>query len=470
VSQLIELLRLEKILLAELEKRQGTRLLRYEPYPKQLEFHHAKQRERVFMSGNQTGKSESGAAEAAMHLTGLYPEWWCGKRFHHPVRMWIGGVTGEVIRDSIQRKLVGEPEGTGYIPKDLLLKKTMSRGISGQIDSLWTRWGPNKQASSATFKSYEQGRTKWQAETVDIIWLDEEPPQEIFGECMARISASKGILYMTFTPLMGVTEVVREFMLGGNPQRTIIQMEIQDALHFTPEERQLVIDSYPEHEREARAYGRPILGSGMVFPVAESKISHPTFQPPAEWPRICAIDFGIAHPTALVWGAHDKENDIIYIYDCWRENNASAMVVSDVIRTRLEWVPVVYPHDGDNREKGSGETLADQYRKRGVNMLSEAVTFEGGGRYVEPGIQMMTDRMLTGRLKVFDRCVKWFEELRQYHRKDGQIVKEHDDLMAATRYLVMGIRYAMKGDINSRRRKKPDYEFKTKAKSTWKVS
>ncbi len=63
-----------------------------------------------------------------------------------------------------------------------------------------------------------------------------------------------------------------------------------------------------------------------------------------------------------------------------------------------------------------------------------------------------------------------FEELRQYHRKDGQIVKEHDDLMSATRYLVMGIRHAIKGNINQRHKRKPDYDMKNKTKSSWKIS
>jgi hypothetical protein len=42
--------------------------------------------------------------------------------------------------------------------------------------------------------------------------------------------------------------------------------------------------------------------------------------------------------------------------------------------------------------------------------------------------------MVIGRFKVFDHCSAWYEEFRQYHRKDGRIVKAHDDLLDATLY------------------------------------
>jgi hypothetical protein len=55
---------------------------------------------------------------------------------------------------------------------------------------------------------------------------------------------------------------------------------------------------------------------------------------------------------------------------------------------------------------------------------------------------LMLDRMKTGRFKVFNHLLDWLEEFRLYHRKDGRVVKEGDDLMAATRYAVMSLRHA----------------------------
>src|SRR5262249_52498408 len=109
----------------ELER---TKLFRYRPYRKQRMFHSggAVHRERLLLAGNQCGKTYSGAAEAAMHLTGRYPSSWEGKRFEHPVRGWVGSDGFQAVRDAAQKALIGPPEtesewGTGLIPGDDLI-------------------------------------------------------------------------------------------------------------------------------------------------------------------------------------------------------------------------------------------------------------------------------------------------------------------------------------------------------------
>jgi hypothetical protein len=60
----------------------------------------------------------------------------------------------------------------------------------------------------------------------------------------------------------------------------------------------------------------------------------------------------------------------------------------------------------------------------------------------EAEIADMLIRMESGRFKVFKHLNDWFEEFRFYHRKDGRVHKEGDDLMSATRYAVMMLRFA----------------------------
>jgi hypothetical protein len=93
-------------------------------------------------------------------------------------------------------------------------------------------------------------------------------------------------------------------------------------------------------------------------------------------------------------------------------------------------------------DKGSGEQLAEQYRKQGLNLLPDRATFEDGTNGVEAGVYDMLMRMQTERLKVFSTLGEWFDEFRLYHRKNGVIVKERDDLMSATRYAIMMLRHA----------------------------
>ena len=69
----------------------------------------------------------------------------------------------------------------------------------------------------------------------------------------------------------------------------------------------------------------------------------------------------------------------------------------------------------------------------------------------------MLQRMESGRFKVFKHLNDWFEEFRLYHRKDGKVVKEGDDLMAATRYALMMLRFAQTSRAYHNFRRKIEY-------------
>jgi hypothetical protein len=231
-----------------------------------------------------------------------------------------------------------------------------------------------------------------------------------------------------------------------------------DVPHLDEKTKRELLDSTPSYMREARSKGIPVLGSGRIFPIDEDLIKEPVIQLPAHWPRIAALDFGWDHPTAGAWGAWDRDSDILHVYDVYRMREQTPAVHSVAINARGKWIPVAWPHDGLQHDKGSGEAIADQYRKLGVNMLKHKATHapkrgepEGsGGNGVEAGLMEMLDRMQTGRLKVAAHLEQFFEEFRLYHRKDGKVVKEFDDVLSAVRYLVMMLRHAK---INDTKRK-----------------
>jgi phage terminase large subunit-like protein len=154
--------------------------------------------------------------EWAMHLTGRYPDWWEGKRFDHPVRMWAAGETRVSTRDTVQKRLLGEAEkeeewGTGAIPRATLLDIRRASGVANAIDSITVRHQTGG-TSTLLFKAYEQGRAKWQGDTLHGVWFDEEPPFDVYMEGLTRTNATGGIVMVTFTPLKGMSEVVRLFL------------------------------------------------------------------------------------------------------------------------------------------------------------------------------------------------------------------------------------------------------------------
>ncbi len=220
-------------------------------------------------------------------------------------------------------------------------------------------------------------------------------------------------------------------------------MTIDDVDHYSAAEKAAIIASYPAHEREARAKGIPTMGSGRVFPVPEELVKTPRRAIPAFWVRINGIDFGWDHPFAAVSLAWDRDADVLTVTQAYRRKEATPVIHAASIRPWGEWIPCAWPHDGYQHDKGSGLALANQYREQHLRMLDEHATHEDGGNGVEAGLMEMLDRMETGRFKVFDDLNDWFDEFRLYHRVDGKIVKERDDLMSATRYAVMMRRFAI---------------------------
>lgn len=437
-----------------------NRLRAYRPYTKQLSFHAAGEtfRERLLMAGNQTGKTWAGANEYAMHATGLYPDWWRGRTWNRPIVGWAAGVTGELTRDGVQRCLIGRPNeiGTGTIPKARIKDRTMKRGVADAVDTLVVTWGGGGdiQASESIvqFKSYDQGREKFQQESLDLGWLDEEPEYEIYIEMLTRTNATGGCIFMTFTPLQGMTQTVMRFVIEKMVGTHVTNMTIHDAQHYTEDQRKAIIESYPEHERDARTRGDPKLGSGRVFPLPEEAVKIQPIELPKHWPRIAGIDFGWDHPTALVWMAWDRDTDTVYVYDCHRQRHQPVAIHASALMGRGKWIPVAWPADGLN-DTAVGPQLAKQYRDAGANLLYEHAQYEKVGdietedtkrarNSVEAGVADMLTRMRRGGLKVFAHLGDWFDEFKMYHRKDGKIVKLVDDLMCATRYGIMMLRFA----------------------------
>lgn len=432
---------------AELDRRKRTnRLADYRPYPKQREYHSSVTREVLFMAGNQLGKTLAGSAEDAIHLTGKYPDWWTGHRFKKPITMLAGSESYELTRDGLQRLLIGPPAndgewGTGMIPAKDIVRISRRPGVPNAIESVTVKHVSGGE-SSLLFKAYEQGRGKWQANTVDYVHFDEEPPEDVYFEGITRTNATGGLIRVTFTPLKGMSTVVARYLLEDSADRQTVTMTIDDAEHYTDEERAKIIASYPPHEREARTKGVPSLGSGRIFPVPEEEITCEPFDIPPYWVQIIGIDFGWDHPFAACRCAWDRDSDVFYVTGEYRQREASPIIHAAAVKPWGDWLPVSWPHDGLQHDKGSGEQLAEQYRQQGLNMLPERATFDDGTNGVEAGISDMLQRMQTGRWKVFSNCQSWFEEFRLYHRDDGKIVKERDDLLCASRYALMMKRFA----------------------------
>lgn len=429
----------------------------YEPYPWQSEFHAAGKDhpERMLMAANRVGKTRAGAGEVVYHLTGRYPDWWQGKRFDKPVLVWTGSPTNETSKDILQQQLLGdlgEGLGTGWVPKRFIVGNPTTRlaGVKNVVDSFKVRHVSGG-LSLCNLKTYEQGWQKWQGTAPHVVWLDEEPEDyRIFSEAQTRILTSDGIVIVTFTPLHGMTELVDHFMSEGDGIY-VKGATWDEAPHLDDDSKKRLAASYRVWERDARTKGIPMMGEGAVFPVGDEDLRVDAFKIPDHWARIKGIDFGIDHPAAGVEIAWDRDQDVIYVLDCYKKKNETAAYHAAWLNKSNRMIPVAWPHDGMNREKSGGKNLAQSYRDHGVNMMTKSARYprvpgedqdKGGSQPIWPIINEILERMQTDRFKVFSHLRAWFEEKNSFHVKGGQIVTLRDDILKATFHAVMMKRYA----------------------------
>lgn len=422
----------------------------FEPYARQIEFFELgdRCRERLLIAGNQLGKTHAGAFEVCCHATGRYPSWWTGRKWDRPTKGWACGETSLAVRDILQKKLCGEPGvdvafGSGMIAKeDFADKPSLARGVTDAYDTIQVRHVSGG-VSIIRFKSYEQGRAKFQGETLDWVWFDEEPPLEIYSEGLTRTTATGGMVFVTFTPMNGPTSTVLRFRDEPSPDRSYVTMRIDEVGHISAADRERIIAGYPAHERDARAYGIPMLGSGRIFITPDDMIVEEAIaQVPIHWAKLWGIDFGIGHPFAAVLIAWDRDEDVIHILHAIRMANTISLVQAHAMLKVCAAAPVAWPRDGTERDRNTGEPLHEAWRKLGPRMLHEHAQWEGGSVSTEAGIQEWDEREKTGRLKVPAHLTEWWGERATYHRKDGKIVKIGDDLMSATRVALMMKRFA----------------------------
>ena len=176
-----------------------------------------------FASGvvhHNTGKTVGAAFEISCHLTGRYPAWWTGRRFRKPISAWVAGDTNETTRDIIQKQLLGGVswdgnarafDGVGIIPYDCHGAPKFKVNTGDLLDHILVKHETGGWSELA-FKSYEQGRKVFQGTAKHVIWLDEECPMGVYNECLIRTATTDGIVMLTFTPLLGMSEVVRSFL------------------------------------------------------------------------------------------------------------------------------------------------------------------------------------------------------------------------------------------------------------------
>jgi len=434
-----------------------------------MEFHNLTVKNKTIGGGNQTGKTICGTYEVGMQATQCFPDWHEGWRI--PARtdqisgekvrsIIVTSTDSKTLRDSIQQKLVGgdnDGYSSGCIAPEWIIRESIvkARGVSGGLlDSVKVK-AADDSITTIYFRVYSQGRENLQSLTADLVYCDEEPPKEVYGELMARLGGTGGCFMMAFTPLNGMTPLVQSFWRRDDPQKGLVIMSVYDVKHISQENLSSLVSMYSglnQAERDARLYGIPSAGMGQIYPISDSTLRVEPFKIPDNWKRIAGLDFGRGiHPAACVWLAFSPQGTA-YVYDAFKEQGMVDSEIAAKIIARGRDIPVTYPHDfmrntgistvGDE-EKTEGWAYKEIYERFGIQFTRHCAKTQNDSVRVETGLIEIRQAMLEGKFFIFSHLHKLFEEKATYrYDTDGTPVKASDDLMDAMRYAYVMRRFA----------------------------
>jgi hypothetical protein len=200
--------------------------------------------------------------------------------------------------------------------------------------------------------------------------------------------------------------------------------------HLTDKQKADLLASIPPYQRDARSKGIPQLGSGAIYPVAESDIVVDDFEIPPHWPRAFGMDVGW-NRTAAIWGAKNPDTGEKFLYSEHYRGQAEPIIHVQSINARGTWIPGVIDPASRGRGQKDGNQLMQNYVDLGLNITAAQNS-------VEAGIYEVWMALSLGHLKVFKSLQNWLAEYRLYRRDEkGNIVKQNDHLMDASRYLIV---------------------------------
>lgn len=386
-----------------------------------------------------SGKSHIAAFIVSCHATGIYPSWWQGIRFSDPPSIGVVSITAEQLRKSSQKKLMGEfyNLGTGFIPKDKIIRTTSRQGVVGALDTALIRHVSGG-ITKIEFMLNEQGQEKFMGFEWNFCWGDEELDKEVFDEIKMRLLDLGGYMLLSFAPLKGQTDLIQHIDTIPEEYIDIFRLDWYSNPHLPKDAVAEMEATMSDSDKESRKLGRANYGEGRVFTFPPEKYTCDPFEVEPWWPVLGAIDPGYGHATGAVKGYEDPESGVIYITaEYWSKEN-TPIIHAPVFKS---WGNMEFKLDrkSKTRDQTSGMSVMDMYLDLGLN-VTEAETNAGS---VEASIAMINTLIMQGKLQIFKTCRKLLDQMAMYRRAKNKstgkvsIVMKDNDLIDPLRYRIL---------------------------------
>lgn len=409
-------------------------------HKKQMLFHKSKARNRWVFGGNRTGKTECGAVEAVWFARGIHPF----RSIDKPTSGWVVSLTGEVQRDVAQKKVLS------YLPREWIHSIVMKKGRrdnpdGGIIDFILVK-SLHGGLSVIGFKSCDQGRSVFQGTSLDWVWFDEEPPQDIYQECRMRVLDKRGDIWGTMTPLLGLTWVYNDIYLNtDDPEIWHQTMSWRDNPYLDKEELALMERVLSKEERRSRQYGEFASKSGLVYPEFDQRINViEPFDVPKHWQSMISIDPGFVNPLSAHWYAVDGDGNIFVVAEHFAAGKDCAWHSQRIkeISRQLGWKT-----DSAGRYAALIDSAALQRTLSGMQSVAQLFLEEGIAvnpkvdKNVPSGIQRVKQYLGQDadkpKLYIFNTCTELIREFKLYRYGQGEEpIKKDDHALDELRYFV----------------------------------
>ena len=423
-------------------------------YKKHMEFIAATATKNVvyFRAANRIGKTLLAAWMACVFMTGMYPQWWTGRRFDRPVNVWLIGVDHEQVLAAMQNIMFNaafEEGDGGLLPKELITDVKLKQKPAGAIFSFKVLHVPTGKYSNATYKCYAQEVDKFQGAKIDIALFDEEPPMSHFSEVMLRLASGKkggesGLALIAATPLKSMTPFIKQFENEDSNIRKFSHMVVaswEDVPHISKDEQESLIAMMPPHEIEARTKGIPYLGGGMVFPVAPHRYTVEPFNIekfPGSYKYINGLDTGST--TFAVFLAIEPITNKIKVY---AELEFKDVPIPVIAYSLSQLNQAIYMAD-------TSINAVNQFDQRSYNQefVDCGMCLKSPNKKLkEAFIAKLYTAMVSGKVEISKDCKKLLSALVTYIRdEEGKINKKDnpdDHPIDALLYALQGIPLAM---------------------------
>ncbi len=428
--------RIRQIETEQLRRKSGDFLAAYNggeiKHEKQLAFHKCSKRNRWVFGGNRSGKTECGAVECVYMARGIHPY----RNNKKDVCGWVVSLSTQVQRDVAQKKILH------YLRRDWIEDIVMSSGRKdapehGVIDFIRVK---NVFGGSSVigFKSCDQGREKFQGASLDFVWFDEEPPEDIYTECRMRVFDRRGDIFGTMTPLKGLTFVYNEIYLNRHNDDEVWYefMEWSDNPYLDGREIKALERSLGESALQSRRYGRFTSEEvGLVYPEFDEAIHViEPFEIPKEWQDNVSIDPGLNNPLSAHWYAVDFDDNVYVVaehYEAGRDIDYHATAIAAICE-RLDWhrdskgrICAFIDSAAKQRTLGSLKSVVELFYERNilVNPNVEKDLFSGISRVKS----YLNQKNGLPNLYIFKSCVNLIREIKGYYWGSGDTPRKADD-------------------------------------------